>query len=258
MPPADSPDSSRPLRRGPRKPRGFFDPPRRDPERPSLPRPGNLPRSARAFSRAGVRARKGAPGAGGHTGGHRSRSSSPSRSAIARRAPRRRKRSSIASRRSSRSWQRHRGEGRTRPERDQERRPRCLRLPARAPPDAEERASGGIPYELGGSCILCAKCCEAPGIQVGVRHLVPAALPANLPSLASARERVRAAGEEPDRSRLHLSLHALRHGRRADATAITRVPECAGTIRAPFWSKRIRSSSKAAASSPSRGTAHSC
>ncbi len=32
----------------------------------------------------------------------------------------------------------------------------------------QKSAQGGIPYELGGSCILCAKCCEAPGIQVGV------------------------------------------------------------------------------------------
>ncbi len=30
-----------------------------------------------------------------------------------------------------------------------------------------KRASGEIPYELGGACVLCAKCCEAPGIQVG-------------------------------------------------------------------------------------------
>lgn len=31
---------------------------------------------------------------------------------------------------------------------------------------AHKRASGDIPYELGGACVLCAKCCEAPGIQV--------------------------------------------------------------------------------------------
>ncbi len=31
----------------------------------------------------------------------------------------------------------------------------------------QKGAHGDIPYELGGSCILCAKCCEAPGIQVG-------------------------------------------------------------------------------------------
>ncbi len=31
----------------------------------------------------------------------------------------------------------------------------------------EKRANGGIPHELGGACVLCAKCCEAPGIQVG-------------------------------------------------------------------------------------------
>ncbi len=31
----------------------------------------------------------------------------------------------------------------------------------------QKSAHGDIPYELGGSCILCAKCCEAPGIQVG-------------------------------------------------------------------------------------------
>jgi uncharacterized protein len=31
----------------------------------------------------------------------------------------------------------------------------------------QKDAHGDIPYELGGSCILCAKCCEAPGIQVG-------------------------------------------------------------------------------------------
>ncbi|MGH9333386.1 MAG: YkgJ family cysteine cluster protein [Vicinamibacteria bacterium] len=29
------------------------------------------------------------------------------------------------------------------------------------------RANGDIRYELGGACILCARCCEAPGIQVG-------------------------------------------------------------------------------------------
>lgn len=29
-----------------------------------------------------------------------------------------------------------------------------------------KRANGDIRYELGGACILCAKCCEAPGIQV--------------------------------------------------------------------------------------------
>jgi Fe-S-cluster containining protein len=32
----------------------------------------------------------------------------------------------------------------------------------------QKSASGDIPYELGGSCVLCAKCCEAPGIQVGI------------------------------------------------------------------------------------------
>ncbi len=32
----------------------------------------------------------------------------------------------------------------------------------------QRRARGDIPYELGGACVLCAKCCEAPGIQVGV------------------------------------------------------------------------------------------
>jgi Fe-S-cluster containining protein len=32
----------------------------------------------------------------------------------------------------------------------------------------QKAAHGDIPYELGGSCIRCAKCCEAPGIQVGV------------------------------------------------------------------------------------------
>lgn len=31
----------------------------------------------------------------------------------------------------------------------------------------QKRANGDIPYELGGACVLCAKCCEAPGIQVG-------------------------------------------------------------------------------------------
>jgi Fe-S-cluster containining protein len=31
-----------------------------------------------------------------------------------------------------------------------------------------KRANGDIPYELGGACALCAKCCEAPGIQVDV------------------------------------------------------------------------------------------
>jgi Fe-S-cluster containining protein len=30
-----------------------------------------------------------------------------------------------------------------------------------------KRERGEIPYELGGACVLCAKCCEAPGIQVG-------------------------------------------------------------------------------------------
>jgi hypothetical protein len=30
-----------------------------------------------------------------------------------------------------------------------------------------KRAPGETPYELGGACVLCAKCCEAPGIQVG-------------------------------------------------------------------------------------------
>jgi len=30
------------------------------------------------------------------------------------------------------------------------------------------RANDDIPYELGGACVLCAKCCEAPGIQVGL------------------------------------------------------------------------------------------
>jgi len=29
-----------------------------------------------------------------------------------------------------------------------------------------KRANGDIRYDLGGACILCAKCCEAPGIQV--------------------------------------------------------------------------------------------
>lgn len=35
------------------------------------------------------------------------------------------------------------------------------------------RRNGEIPYELGGACALCAKCCEAPAIQVGflVWHL---------------------------------------------------------------------------------------
>lgn len=32
---------------------------------------------------------------------------------------------------------------------------------------ARARANGDIRYELGGACVLCAKCCEAPGIQVG-------------------------------------------------------------------------------------------
>lgn len=32
---------------------------------------------------------------------------------------------------------------------------------------SQKRASGDIPYELGGACVLCAKCCEAPGIQLG-------------------------------------------------------------------------------------------
>jgi hypothetical protein len=32
----------------------------------------------------------------------------------------------------------------------------------------QKRAGGDIPYELGGACVLCAKCCEAPGIQVGL------------------------------------------------------------------------------------------
>ena len=31
-----------------------------------------------------------------------------------------------------------------------------------------KRANGDIPFELGGVCVLCAKCCEAPGIQVGL------------------------------------------------------------------------------------------
>jgi Fe-S-cluster containining protein len=31
-----------------------------------------------------------------------------------------------------------------------------------------KRANGDIRYELGGSCALCAKCCEAPGIAVDV------------------------------------------------------------------------------------------
>lgn len=31
-----------------------------------------------------------------------------------------------------------------------------------------KRAKGDIPYELGGGCVLCAKCCEQPGIQVGL------------------------------------------------------------------------------------------
>lgn len=31
----------------------------------------------------------------------------------------------------------------------------------------QKRANGDIRYELGGACVLCAKCCEAPGIQVG-------------------------------------------------------------------------------------------
>ncbi len=33
---------------------------------------------------------------------------------------------------------------------------------------AGAKANGAIRYDLGGSCIACAKCCEAPGIQVGV------------------------------------------------------------------------------------------
>lgn len=32
---------------------------------------------------------------------------------------------------------------------------------------AGKRARGEIRYELGGACVLCARCCEAPGIQVG-------------------------------------------------------------------------------------------
>lgn len=32
---------------------------------------------------------------------------------------------------------------------------------------SQMRANGEIRYRLGGSCVLCAKCCEAPGIQVG-------------------------------------------------------------------------------------------
>jgi Fe-S-cluster containining protein len=32
---------------------------------------------------------------------------------------------------------------------------------------SQARANGDIRYRLGGSCVLCAKCCEAPGIQVG-------------------------------------------------------------------------------------------
>jgi uncharacterized protein len=32
---------------------------------------------------------------------------------------------------------------------------------------AGARARGAIRYDLGGACIACAKCCEAPGIQVG-------------------------------------------------------------------------------------------
>ena len=32
----------------------------------------------------------------------------------------------------------------------------------------QKAAHGDVPYELGGSCIRCAKCCEAPGIRVGV------------------------------------------------------------------------------------------
>jgi hypothetical protein len=32
---------------------------------------------------------------------------------------------------------------------------------------ARARERGDIRYELGGTCVLCAKCCEAPGIQVG-------------------------------------------------------------------------------------------
>ena len=31
-----------------------------------------------------------------------------------------------------------------------------------------KRARGDIPYDLGGACVLCAKCCEEPGIQVGL------------------------------------------------------------------------------------------
>lgn len=33
---------------------------------------------------------------------------------------------------------------------------------------ANASAKGNIRYELGGACVLCAKCCDAPGIQVGV------------------------------------------------------------------------------------------
>ena len=32
---------------------------------------------------------------------------------------------------------------------------------------ALERRRGRIPYDLGGACRRCARCCEAPGIQVG-------------------------------------------------------------------------------------------
>ena len=32
---------------------------------------------------------------------------------------------------------------------------------------AIERRRGGIPHNLGGECRRCARCCEAPGIQVG-------------------------------------------------------------------------------------------
>ncbi len=32
----------------------------------------------------------------------------------------------------------------------------------------QKRARGDIPFELGGACVLCAKCCEQPGIQVGL------------------------------------------------------------------------------------------
>jgi Fe-S-cluster containining protein len=32
---------------------------------------------------------------------------------------------------------------------------------------AWQRRSGGLPYRLGGDCRRCARCCEAPGIQVG-------------------------------------------------------------------------------------------